>query len=338
MKRAFPLLLVLALACGAAYWFSRPGGGASDAITLYGNVDQRQVDLAFIDAERIAEVLAEEGETVRPGQVVARLETRRLRDRIAESQAQVTAAAVALERLKNGTRPEEIDQARSAVAAAEAEAAYAQLQFQRFQGIWQHSKGVAVSIQDVDSTRSSHNVAQAKLVQAKKALVLAEIGPRQEDIAEAAAVLQSRQSTLELLRNQLGDAELKSPAQAVVRARLLEPGDMASPQRPVFSLAVLSPKWVRAYVSETDLGRVKPGMAASVYIDSRPADAVPGTVGFISSVAEFTPKSVQTPELRTALVYEIRVYVQDAEDRLRLGMPATVALRPDTRDARADGR
>ncbi len=328
MKRAIPVLILLVLAGGVAWYLLRPAGGDPGAVTVYGNVDQRKVDLAFIDAERIAEVLVEEGETVKPGQVLARLETRRLRDRVAESEAAVAAAAAAWERLKNGTRPEEIDQAKSAVAAAEAEAAYAQQQFQRYDGIWRNSKGVAVSIQDVDAARSQHNVAQARLVQAKKALILAEIGPRREDIAEAAALLQERQRMLELLRNQLGDAELKSPAAAVVRARLMEPGEMASPQRPVFSLAVLSPKWVRAYISESDLGLVKPGMAADVFTDGRPGQAVPGFVGFISSVAEFTPKTVQTPELRTALVYEIRVYVQDPEDRLRLGMPATVTLMP----------
>ncbi len=333
MKRMTPVLLFLGLAGWMAWHLLQPDGTVSDAVVLYGNVDQRQVDLAFIDAERIAEVVVEEGETVRPRQVVARLETRRLRDRIAESEASVAAATAALERLRNGTRPEEIDQARSAVAAAEAEAAYAQQQFQRYSGIWQHSRGVAVSVQDVDAARSQHTVAQARLVQAQKALVLAEIGPRREDIVEASAVLQARQRTLELLRNQLGDAELKSPAAAVVRARLMEPGEMASPQRPVLSLAVISPKWVRAYISETDLGRVRPGMAATVRTDGRPDDPVDGSVGFISSVAEFTPKTVQTPELRTALVYEIRVYVRDTDDRLRLGMPATVALLPGGKTA-----
>ena len=101
---------------------------------------------------------------------------------------------------------------------------------------------------------------------------------------------------------------------------------MSSPQRPVFNLAITDPKWIRAYVSESDLGRIHPGMKASISTDSFPGRAIPGWVGFISSVAEFTPKSVQTKELRPSLVYEVRVYVHDPQDEMRLGMPATVRL------------
>lgn len=327
MKKARSIILALAVlaAVGAGVWLYATRARNGD-VTLYGNVDQRQVELAFIDAERIAEVLVEEGMRVAPGQTVARLETRRLRDNIAVLEAEVAAARAALDRLRNGTRPEEIDQARAAVASADAEAAYASQQYTRYQGIWRQSKGAAVSVGDVDLWRSRHVAAQAALEEAKKALVLAEIGPRQEDIDEAGATLRARMENLAATRNRLDDAELKSPAAAVVRARLMEPGDMASPQRPVLSLAVLSPKWVRAYIAEADLGRVRPGQAATVFIDSFPDAGIAGTVGFIASVAEFTPKTVQTPDLRTALVYEIRVYVADEDDVLRLGMPATVVF------------
>jgi HlyD family secretion protein len=102
---------------------------------------------------------------------------------------------------------------------------------------------------------------------------------------------------------------------------------MASPQRPVFTLAITNPKWVRAYVAEADLGRIRPGMTASINTDSHPGQPITGQVGYISSVAEFTPKTVQTEELRSALVYEVRVLAKDPDDRLRLGMPATVRLR-----------
>ena len=128
------------------------------------------------------------------------------------------------------------------------------------------------------------------------------------------------------LHQQLADAELLAPIDAVVRSRLMEPGDMASPQRPVFSLAITDPKWVRAYVSEADLGKVHPGTKATVTVDSFPDRGFDGWVGFISPVAEFTPKAVQTEELRTSLVYEVRVFVKDPADDLRLGMPATVHL------------
>src|SRR5262249_30582739 len=132
-------------------------------------------------------------------------------------------------------------------------------------------------------------------------------------------------------RQQLADAQLVAPADAVVRTRLLEPGDMATPMRPVFSLAITDPKWVRAYVSEPDLGKVRPGMTASVAVDSFPGRRFDGWGGFVSPVAEFTPKAVQTQELRTSLVYEVRVFVKDPSGELRLGRPATVYLPPDQR-------
>lgn len=321
-KRVF-LLVAFAAAAAAGIWYAgpqpRPRG-----VVLYGNVDQRQVELAFIDSERVAEVLVEEGAVVEPGQVLARLETRRLRDRIAVLEAQVKSSQAALTRLQNGTRPEEIDQAKAAVAASKAEVAFADQQYARYQGIWTKSKGVAVSQQDVEETRLRLNVASARLRQDEEALRLAEIGPRWEDVAEAEARLLENERALEEQRKKLGDAELRSPGKSVVRSRLLEPGDMASSGKAVFSLAILSPKWIRAYVSETELGLVKPGMRAVAFTDSHPKDGIDGRVGFISSVAEFTPKTVQTEDLRTSLVYEIRIYVHDPEDRLRLGMPATV--------------
>ena len=317
------ILVIVLCAAAAAAWRYAPFSGP-DALVLYGNVDQRQVALAFIDAERVAEVLVEEGAVVEPGQVLARLETRRLRDRIAVLEAQVKSADAALTRLKNGTRPEEIDQARAAVASAKAERAFAEQQYARYSGIWSQTRGAAVSKQEVEETRLRLNVAEAKLHQEEEGLRLAEIGPRWEDITEAEARLLETRRNLEETQKRLEDAELKSPGKSVVRSRLLEPGDMASPGKAVFSLAILSPKWVRAYVSEVALGHVKPGMAAMVFTDSHPDAGIPGRVGFISSVAEFTPKTVQTEDLRTSLVYEIRIYVDDPEDRLRLGMPATV--------------
>ena len=116
----------------------------------------------------------------------------------------------------------------------------------------------------------------------------------------------------------------------MVRSRLLEPGDMATPQKPVLALALTQPKWVRVYVGEPDLGRVKPGMPARVTTDGSPGQSIAGKIGYISSVAEFTPKSVQTEELRTSLLYELRVLVDDPQDVLRLGQPATVHLTAGT--------
>ena len=168
--------------------------------------------------------------------------------------------------------------------------------------------------------------AAAHVTVSQQTLRLAQIGPRKEDIAQAEAQLQAARAQLALLQAQLNDAVLAAPMNATVRTRLMEPGEMASPQRPVFSLAITDPKWARAYVSETELGQVHPGMKASITADAFPHRSFDGWVGFISPVAEFTPKTVQTTDLRTSLVYEIRVFVKDPKDELRLGMPVTAHL------------
>ncbi|WP_426344384.1 HlyD family efflux transporter periplasmic adaptor subunit [Pseudoduganella sp. R-32] len=320
----FAIVAAAAIAAGAWYW-SRPAPNDKELV-LYGNVDLRQVALAFPSSERIARVLVEEGQKVRPGQVLAELDTRGLRLRLAEAEAQAAAQQQALARLKAGTRSEELAQARARTGAAQAEADLARQQLERVLAVQQDSNGRAVSQQDVDAARARAKSAQAALEQARQAQELAQHGPRREDIAQAQAQLDAANAAVALLQYQLGEASLKAPVDAVVRARLMEAGDMASPQRPVYTLAIADPKWVRTYVREADLGRVRPGVAASISIDSQPGKALAGKVGYISSVAEFTPKSVQTEELRTALVYEVRVLADDKADVLRMGMPATVRI------------
>ncbi|MGA2017238.1 MAG: efflux RND transporter periplasmic adaptor subunit [Opitutaceae bacterium] len=320
-------LLLAALAL-AFVWvsFGRKSKKDADLLNLFGNVDLRQVELAFNNNERIVEVLAQEGDKVARGQILARLDTSRLRPQVAVTEAEVEAQEAAVQRLHNGSRPEEIAQAQANVASAKADLLNAEQQWQRLTALSKLTTGRAVSQQDLDGAKAAMDTAQARLAVAEKALDLSAIGPRKEDIAQGEAQLRANQAQLELLRRQLADTELASPCDAVVRSRLLEPGEMASPQRPVFNLAITDPKWIRAYVSEVDLGKLHPGMKASISADSFPGRTFSGWVGFISPVAEFTPKAVETEELRPSLEYEVRVFVQDPRDEMRLGMPATVKL------------
>lgn len=327
MRRRIVVVVLALLVAGAglAYWLThRPS--RTQELVIYGNVDLRQVDLPFNDSERIVAVLVQEGDRVSKGEVLARLDTRRLQPQFAEAQAQVAAQQAVVERLHNGSRPEEIAEARATVDAAKADATNARQQYERLRNLATISSGRAASQQDIDNAKAALDVANAKVVADQKALDLEVAGPRREDIAQAEAQLQADQAHLAFLQQQLSDAELLAPVDSVVRSRLMEPGEIASPLKPVFTLAVIDPKWVRAYVSEPDLGAVHPGEAASIAVDSFPNRRFAGWIGFISPVAEFTPKTVETEELRSSLVYEVRVFVKDAADDLRLGMPATVYL------------
>jgi HlyD family secretion protein len=324
------VLILVVFAAGIGFGLLMRGSGKDQSrLVLYGNVDLREVDLAFNNSERIAEVLVQEGAKVKRGQVLARLDTSRLKPLAAAAEAAVEAQRAAVNRLHNGSRPQEIAQAQANVASARADQVNARQQWIRMTALTTLTSGRAISEQDLEGAKAAMESTQAHLEVAEKALDLALVGPRKEDIAQAEAQLRANQSQLELLRRQLADSELVAPSDAIVRSRLLEPGEMVSPQRPVLNLAIVDPKWVRTYVSETDLGRVHMGMRASISTDSFPDRTFSGWVGFISSVAEFTPKSVQTVELRSSLVYETRVFVDDPADDMRLGMPATVLLELD---------
>ena len=317
--------LVLA---GVAAWAWHAGRPADNPnrLTLYGNVDIRQVALAFNGTERIVELRAREGDRVHAGDVLGVLDTSTLRLRLDQSAAQIGAQEQAVLRLKTGSRPEEIAQARATAMVAEAEADLASRQVARLEATSDATLAKAVSRQDMDGALARLSVTRAQVTGARMALALVIAGPRREDVAQAVQQLAGARAEKALIQRQIDEAQLHSPLDAVVRARLLEPGDMASPQRPAFTLAITRPKWVRAYIAEGQLGRIQPGMNAGVSTDSHPGHGVPARIGYISSVAEFTPKTVQTPELRTSLVYEVRFEVADPADELRLGMPATVTL------------
>lgn len=328
MKRILPAAVAVAMVIVMIYvWLSRNGNGAADLVA-HGNIDLRQVELPFNASERVAEVLVEEGAQVTRGQVLARLDTSRLAPQMEQARAQVQAQEQVLERLRRGNRPEEVAQAEANVRFAQAENEQAQTRYRRIESLFTQPTGSVVSEQDRDQARADAAAAQARLDVAQKSLDLMIAGARQEDIAEAEARLQAARANLALLSQQLKDADLVAPLDAVVRTRLIEPGELASPQKPAFSLAVVDPKWVRAYVDGGVLGRVRPDMKAAVTADSFPGRSFDGWVGFISPTAEFTPKAVQTEEIRSSLVYEVRVFVQDPHDDLRLGMPATVRFIP----------
>jgi len=303
----------------------------SDHLSLRGNVDIREVYLAFNAAERIRTMSAQEGDRIHAGQVLAELDTSRLRRAVDRATGQMEAQHQLVLRLEHGSRPEEVRKARAEVAAAEVTARNARRTWERQKTL--NEKGLAPD-DAVDNTRAALEEAEARLAATREALNLSLVGPRKEDIAAARATLDALTAELDLARRNLEEAQLKAPADGVIRNRLAEPGDMASPQTPIYTLALTEPLWVRTYVSEPNLGKIWPGMRAEVYTDSFPDRGYAGWVGFISPTAEFTPKTVETERVRTDLVYQVRVFVCDSRGELRLGMPARVSLALDqSRDA-----
>ena len=326
MRRLLALaVLAVALAVGWFVWTHRRTVESPSVLVLHGNVDIRQVSLAFDGSGRIAEMHADEGDTVKAGTVLARLDTRTLALQADQAAAQIDVQEQMLRKVRSGPRVQEVEQARSRLAAAQADQSRAQQDLVRLRGISGKTDGRGVSKQDIDRAESAVQTTSAHADEAREALRLLQAGSRAEDIGTAEAQVKTSRAQLALLRHQIELGELKAPVDAVVRSRLLQPGDMAAPQRAVFTLALTQPKWVRVYVAEPDLGKVKPGQTARVLTDSQP-DALTGKVSFIASTAEFTPKSVETEQLRTSLVYEVRILVDDATDRLRLGQPVTVQL------------
>lgn len=325
-----PLLLIPLLAAAAAAWYYWQRPVAEDVpdkrLTLYGNVEIREAQLAFNGSEHLADILVEEGDRVTDGQPLARLDTELLNRILEQAEAQVNARQAQLDKLLAGSRVEEIAAAKAKVAAARARARAARDTSKRLQSLM---KRKLTSAEEVEVARANADAAGADLEAARQNLKLLQAGARTEDIAAARAELVAAKASRELAAQHLADAVLKAPHDGIVRDRLAEPGEFVTPQTPVLSLAFTSPVWVRGYLPETALGRVHPGMPATIHTDSYPDKSYPGWVGFISPTAEFTPKSVETADLRTRLVYEVRINACNPDGELRLGMPATVVLNLD---------
>lgn len=317
------VLLVAAGWLGVRYF--HPAEPPQQGLKLYGNVDIRQVSLAFEQGGRILELLAEEGDVVEEGRLLARVDVTGLELEADRLRAQIAVQEQNLLKMRNGNRPEEIARAEAALRTAEASLEQARRNDSRMASL---RRGNSVSAQERENAQTALRVAMGQRDEAAHALSLLREGYRAEDIAMAAAQLDEARAALALVEHNISLGSLYAPTTAVVSSRLLEKGDMASSATPVFLLSLTSPKWIRAYVTEPQLGRIRHGMKASILTDSFP-EAVPGHVGYISPTAEFTPKSVQTEELRTSLLYEVRIVADDAGDRLRLGMPVTVLVQED---------
>ncbi len=323
-KRAIVIGVVVAAAGGLGYAWTQRAGEDDGRLRLYGNVDIREVQLAFRQPGRVAEMAFDEGDAVSAGTRMAALDAQPYRDALAATEATTQAAQAELAKLRRGSRPQEITQAREALRQAQALALDAERNFQRQSGLLTSG---ASSQRTVDTARAARDRAAAGVAAARAALSQASEGFRKEDIAAAEARLAAAQAAAAQAATALADTELTAPSDGTVIARVREPGSMVANQSTVYSLSLDKPVYVRAYVSEPELGRIAPGTAVQVRTDT--ADKVyRGQIGFISPRAEFTPKSVETTDLRTDLVYRLRIVIDEADrdGGLRQGMPVTIEV------------
>lgn len=315
------LSAVIAL-CAATAWKLRTAENAASANRAWGNVETRQTSLAFEASGRIAALHKEEGESVEAGELLGQLDDEALRISRRQAAAELKRLQAQAALAHEGTREEDIDAARANEAAARAQLEYASATLKRQQDLVPVG---AASRQMLDDARRAEHAARESLTAAAAQRAAAEKGPRAQEIAAAAAdaAAEAAAASLAALDYQIHrGAVLTAPSAGIIRARLAEPGDMASPSRTIYQLSVADPKWIRAYLTERQLGLVKEGTLATVFTDT--VGPVDGTVAFVSDTAEFTPKTVQTEDLRASLVYEVRITVRDPENRLRLGQPVTV--------------
>ncbi|HEY5210553.1 MAG TPA: secretion protein HlyD [Stellaceae bacterium] len=323
-RRIIPIIIVLVvIAGGVLAWRLWHTGEPASRLTLYGDIDVRQVDLAFKVAGRIAALTVDEGDAVKRGQVLASLDKSYFDDDIRLQQARIAGQSANLLKLKHGSRPEEIAQARAALAERKANLANAQVTYSRQEHLLETR---VTSRQSYDNAAMTLHSAQALTNSAQAALDLVVAGPRVEDIAAAQAQLDAEAAQLVETRRRLADADLVAPDDGIVLTRARERGAIVQPGETVFTLTLDRQVWVRAYVGEPELGRVRPGMKVAIHTDAANGKTYRGAVGFISPLAEFTPKSVETAALRTDLVYRLRIIVADPDAGLRQGMPVTVSL------------
>lgn len=324
--RAVRIVLIVAAvaAAGGAYWWRNGRIETGGPLVLQGNVEVRQVDLGFNRVGgRVKDMFVNEGDQVKPGQKLASLDKVYFEDALRQARAQRDQAAANLAKMEAGNRPEEIAQAEAAVAEREAAAANAATAVERATQLLKSRSGTQKAYDDAIAAKRQ---TQAQLQSARASLALMKAGFRKEDVETARAQLADRKAAVAIAERQLEDADLYAPNAGVVLTRVREPGAIVNPGETVFVVSLTNPVWVRTYVSEPDLGRVKPGMTVELQTDAPGAKPLTGRVGFIATTAEFTPKTVQTPELRTALVYRIRVLADDPTGELRQGMPLTIKV------------
>lgn len=324
------IIAVIAIGVAVAAIFTTGFGlwsGNEAQPEFYGNVDIREVDLAFEQSGRITQMNYDEGQRVETGAVMAVIDQQSLGDDLRAAQARLTSAKAQLAKSRNGSRPQEIGAASAQVQQAHARLRQARSEYQRRRGLVASG---AVSRAQFEQSREAFEVAQAAVNSSLQQLSLLRAGSRREDIAANAAAVEQAEADVAQAKTRLGEGRLIAPSDGIILSRVQEPGAIVSPGATIYTLTIDKPVYIRAYAPEPQLGLLAPGAKMNVTTDS--SDKIyQGTIGYVSPSAEFTPKTVQTEDLRSDLVYRFRIVVQNPDSGLRQGQPVTV------RPARTEG-
>ena len=328
MKKRIPILIVLAaVIAGGLYFYPRlkEKPTASNQLVVSGNIEAHESLLSFKVAGRIVELPVQEGQWVEASTVLAKLDNADYRQKVNIDEANVRVRESNLALTTAGSRPQEIKAAEQSVADATAEVEQRKLDLERAERLFSRD---AVAAQDRDRAQTAFKRAQAQYQTAQQHLSEVREGSRPEEIAIAHANVKAARENLGLSRINLEYTTLRAPSAGVIAVRQAELGEVVSPGTPVVTLTDLEHVWLRAYVAETDLGRVHYGQEAVIRTDTYPGKSYRGRISFIADKAEFTPKSVQTFKERVTLVYRIKIDVDNPNHELKPGMPAdaTIAL------------
>ncbi len=323
MKKIIRIVILLAVigGGGAYYWWQLQQPKETGVLRLYGNIDVREARIGFNEAGRIDLMHKEEGDRVARGEVVARLEDALFKAELEAAKARLQSARSILEKLLAGSRPQEIKRARAELERLKALKEDADLTVKRLEKLALDRFAPRAQL---DTARAEARALEAQIRAQEQTLSLLIEGPRKEDIAAQRAEVARAEAEVEAARTRLDYTRLESKVEGTVTARLQEPGNVVLAYTPVYAIALDEPVWARVYAPEPALGRLREGMRAVIRTDS--GGRFEGWVGYISPVAEFTPKTVQTEELRTSLVYQVRVYASNPGRGLRQGMPVTVEI------------
>ncbi|MDY6904730.1 MAG: efflux RND transporter periplasmic adaptor subunit [Thermodesulfobacteriota bacterium] len=336
LRILIPLVAVIGIGVLVYNVFFR-NGDAGDTLLVSGNIEVTEARIGFKVPGTLDRRMVDEGDQVTRGQVVAMLDNRDQQVAVTRAEANVAYSQSVLDELTAGTRPQDIERARAELERAEAAYKVAQVRlsqarsdFKRFEALYKDS---GISRREFEQYKTGYETAQsqsreaaARVANAREALSLSKEGPRKETLDQATAQLKSAKAALTQARLQLAYTELKAPMDGVVLTKAAETGEFLTPGSAVFVIGDLAHPWVRAYINETDMGRVRLKNKADITIDSYPDKIFDGAVSYISDQAEFTPKSVQTFEERVKLMFRIKINVPNPDGLLKPGMPADARI------------